>query len=184
MAHAVSDTSRGEQKDALLVSLLRFGARASGGLVNVHLLGLSFPLSFGYRSLRAGMQGSHISRLKMSELVAVLTPSTPTINPVMVRGAKLKKAASPPTPTPPQQDDSPADNTGSGDDAGLLDDLLAELDSRDPVVKQEAGAVITEVQLNAEPDVSALPSEKKSSKRRFKERGVWHPKSLMWVSSE
>ena len=90
------------------------------------------------------------------------------------RRAKLKKTASPPTPAPPQQDYSPADNAGSADDAGLLDDLLAELDSRDPVVQQEASAVITEVQLNAEPDpdVSSLPSEKKSSKRRFKERGV------------
>jgi len=89
----------------------------------------------------------------------------------MVRRAKLKEAASPPTPTPPQQDYSPTDNAGSADDAGLLDDLLAELDSRDPVVQQKAGAVITEMQLNAESDVSSLPSEKKSSKRRFKERG-------------
>jgi len=88
------------------------------------------------------------------------------------RRARLKKASNPPTPTPPQKDYSPPDNAGLADDAGLLDDLFAELDNRDPVVQQEAGAVITEMQPNAEPDISSLPSEKKSSKRRFLERGV------------
>lgn len=80
--------------------------------------------------------------------------------------AKLKKVLSPPTQSPPPIE-------GSADDQGeLLDDLFAELDSRDPSVQQEAAQVISEIRTNS-PVVSPSPSDsKKGSKQKFKEREV------------
>jgi hypothetical protein len=99
---------------------------------------------------------------------------------VMANGskrAKVKKISSPATATPPQEDSAPADTEV------LLDDLLAELDSRNPVVQQEAATVISEIQLNSDSVVSPPPNEKKGSKQRFKEREVRHPE-FFEVSSE
>lgn len=81
--------------------------------------------------------------------------------------AKLKKVLSPPVSSPPSLAPEP-----SADD-GLLDDLLAELDNRSPVVQQEAAAMINEMQVNGNPSVSPPPQDsKKGSKARFKEREV------------
>lgn len=84
--------------------------------------------------------------------------------------AKVKKISSTVAETPLQED------SASSDSENLLDDLLAELESRNPVVRQEAATVVSEMQLNNDSVVPPPPSEKKSSKRRFKEREVWHPK--------
>lgn len=82
---------------------------------------------------------------------------------------KVKKTPSPPKITSPRQDPAPLDNED------LLDDLLAELDNRNPVIQQEAASVINEMQLNSDPTLPTPSSEKKGSKRKFKEREVRHP---------
>lgn len=88
--------------------------------------------------------------------------------------AKLKKVLSPPVSSPP-----PLSQAATSADDGLLDDLLAELDNRSPVVQQEAAAMINEMQVNGNPSVSPPPQEnKKGSKARFKEREVSISRSL------
>jgi hypothetical protein len=74
---------------------------------------------------------------------------------------KLKKLVSPnstPDPVPSVEDD------------GLVEDLLATLESRDPSTNVEAANVLTEVQVNAEEELEG--KKKKDSKSRFKEREV------------
>ena len=78
----------------------------------------------------------------------------------MPPGKKNKKSAAPTQPALMPEADAD----------GLVDDLLAELDTRDAVVQQEAAAVLTEVAVaQTLPDP---PSAKKDSKARFKEREV------------
>jgi OTU domain-containing protein 6 len=68
---------------------------------------------------------------------------------------KLKKAVSAFT----------VQNASEADDEQLMDDLLAELDARNPTVRQEAATVIQEVELAHTPP-------KQDSKSRFQARQV------------
>lgn len=77
---------------------------------------------------------------------------------------KSKKAAVPvPEPPPP-----PAD----ADDDGLLDELVAQLDTQDTAVQENAATVIQELdQANKAEEVEAK-SSKKDSRSRFEARKV------------
>ncbi|KAJ7685140.1 hypothetical protein DFH06DRAFT_30874 [Mycena polygramma] len=72
---------------------------------------------------------------------------------------KLKKAVDLISNSPP-----PAD-----DDDGLVDDLLAQLDSRDETVQQESANVLNDMQLNKQADQIEAAS-KQDAKSRFKAR--------------
>ena len=74
--------------------------------------------------------------------------------------SKLKKMLSPQT-SPPQAD--------LVDDDALMDDLMAQLDSRDQTVCRETATVLQEMQVNqAAEELDSAP--KKDSKARFKAR--------------
>ncbi|KAF5391286.1 hypothetical protein D9757_001928 [Collybiopsis confluens] len=76
---------------------------------------------------------------------------------------KLKKAFSTPfsqSPPPPAPD--------TNDDAELLDDLMAQLDSPDPTVQNESAQVIRDLQRSQ----GAENGQKKDSKNRFQARQV------------
>lgn len=75
---------------------------------------------------------------------------------------KLKKMLSPPQPAPM---DDPVD-----DDA-LMDDLFAQLDSKNEVVREESATVLKEMQIN-EVAQKAEEASKKDSKARYKARQV------------
>ena len=80
--------------------------------------------------------------------------------------SKLKKVLSPPQPPLPQED--------LVDDDALMDDLLAQLDSKDEVVREETATVLQEMQVNkVAEELSSAP--KKDSKARFKARQVRPP---------
>jgi len=70
---------------------------------------------------------------------------------------KNKKAAR--LPTPPPMDTL---------DEDLMDDLLAQLDSKDKVVRHETVKVLNEVSAASEP----APGEKKDARSRFEARQV------------
>ena len=74
---------------------------------------------------------------------------------------KLKKMLSPPQPPPPE-------DTTIDDDA-LMDDLLAQLDSRDDTVRQESATVLQEMQVQQVAD-QLENAPKKDSKARHKAR--------------
>ena len=77
--------------------------------------------------------------------------------------SKLKKVLSPPQPALPQED--------LVDDDALMDDLLAQLDSKDEVVREETATVLQEMQVNkVAEELGSAP--KKDSKARFKARQV------------
>jgi hypothetical protein len=63
----------------------------------------------------------------------------------------------------------PSSSTNDAVDNDLVDDLLAELDSRDKTVQEESAAVLEEIQAK-----QAIAPEKpnSSNKNRFKERQV------------
>ncbi|EGO18612.1 hypothetical protein SERLADRAFT_443947 [Serpula lacrymans var. lacrymans S7.9] len=73
---------------------------------------------------------------------------------------KMKKAFSPPQANPPP----PVD-----DDEDLMNDLLAELDSRSEVVQAESASVINEMQCNKEAEILEKGS-KQTAKSRFEAR--------------
>ncbi|KAK7014903.1 OTU domain-containing protein 6B [Favolaschia claudopus] len=76
----------------------------------------------------------------------------------MGKKSKLKKALNVlPDPPPPDDDD------------GLVDDLLAQLDSRDQVVAQESATVLNEMQLNQQAE-QLETSSKQDAKSRFNAR--------------
>lgn len=92
--------------------------------------------------------------------------------------SKLKAAISPvrdklvgsPTKSPPVSENSPEEDD-------LLDDLMAELDSRDTTVQGEAATMIQEIQQNRAVNESPLslvesPSQRQDSKSRHKARLV------------
>ena len=60
--------------------------------------------------------------------------------------------------------------TTSNDDNALVDDLLTELDSRDPSVRQESATVLEEIRVRQVAEVS--PPDKAGSKARFLARQV------------
>ncbi|KAJ7774675.1 hypothetical protein DFH07DRAFT_800476 [Mycena maculata] len=72
---------------------------------------------------------------------------------------KLKKAVAPLLPT----------MSPSTDDDQLMDDLLAQLDSRDDTVKQESANVLNDMQLNQQAD-QIEASSKQDPKSRFRAR--------------
>ncbi|KAJ7940683.1 hypothetical protein B0H13DRAFT_25410 [Mycena leptocephala] len=77
----------------------------------------------------------------------------------MAKKNKLKKAVNSfPEASPPIDDDD-----------GLVDDLLAQLDSRDEVVQQESANVLNDMQLNQQADQLEATS-KQDAKSRFKAR--------------
>lgn len=77
----------------------------------------------------------------------------------MAKKTKSKKGAAPlPTMSPPTDDDNE-----------LMDDLLAQLDSRDETVQQESANVINEMQINQTADASETAS-KQDPKSRFRAR--------------
>jgi len=77
----------------------------------------------------------------------------------MAKKNKLKKAVNIfPEASPPIDDDD-----------GLVDDLLAQLDSRDEVVQQESANVLNDMQLNQQADQLEATS-KQDAKSRFKAR--------------
>lgn len=57
------------------------------------------------------------------------------------------------------------------EDSELMDDLLAQLDSRDQVVQTESANVLNEMNLNAQAD-SIEASSRQDAKSRFKARQV------------
>lgn len=77
--------------------------------------------------------------------------------------AKLKKALSPSSSLSP-----PPPPTDMADDDELMDDLLAQLDSRDTNVQATSSDILQEMQEVREPDAPSA----KSAKDRFKERQV------------
>ena len=77
---------------------------------------------------------------------------------------KLKKMLSPPAPAPPPVDTNV-------DDDELMDDLFAQLDSKNETVKQESAAVLSEMNIDKVADkLDSAP--KKDSKARHKARQV------------
>ena len=76
---------------------------------------------------------------------------------------KIKKMLSPPSQSPPQED--------LADDDALMDDLMAQLDSKDSAVREESATVLQEMQVNAvAQELDSAP--KKDSKARFRARQV------------
>lgn len=75
---------------------------------------------------------------------------------------KIKQMLSPSSSPPPQGD--------AADDDELMDELLNELDSRNPSVKSEASTVLSEMQQNRAEQIEAAP--KQDSKSRFQARAV------------
>jgi hypothetical protein len=75
---------------------------------------------------------------------------------------KLKKALSPVLP-------ANMASTNDDDDQDLMNDLLAQLDSRDEIVQQESANVLNEMNLNQQ--ANKLES-KQDAKSRFKARQV------------
>lgn len=78
---------------------------------------------------------------------------------------KLKKALSPSktTETPPQ--------VLANDDDNLMNDLFAQLDSRNPTVQAESATVINEIQSDAQAN-RMEGNNKQDAKARFKARQV------------
>ena len=77
---------------------------------------------------------------------------------------KSKKTVAPPQPAPP-----PPEHLM--DDDALMDDLLAQLDSKDEVVRHESATVLQEMKVNeVANDLDNAP--KKDRKARFKARQV------------
>lgn len=74
---------------------------------------------------------------------------------------KLKKLISPPPPPTIMNED----------DSELMDDLLAQLDSRDQNVQAESANVLNEMNLNAQADLIEA-SSRQDAKSRFKARQV------------
>ncbi|KAH9893901.1 cysteine proteinase [Epithele typhae] len=74
---------------------------------------------------------------------------------------KIKKALSPPHSTSPPEP--------TADDDALMDDLMAQLDSKNGTVRQESATVLQEMQINQVAE-SAEDAAKKDSKARFKAR--------------
>ncbi|KAJ7097970.1 cysteine proteinase [Mycena belliarum] len=64
-----------------------------------------------------------------------------------------------------------AESSATDDDNELMDDLLAQLDSRDETVQQESANVINEMQINQTADASETAS-KQDPKSRFRARQV------------
>lgn len=77
---------------------------------------------------------------------------------------KLKKALSPNNDTPPMNQE----------DEQLMNDLMAQLDSRDKSVHSESAAVLTEMELNKQAnDIDSR--RKQDAKSRFQARQVGPP---------
>ena len=85
--------------------------------------------------------------------------------------SKLKKALSPPFAKTPEPE-------RTMDDDALMDDLLAQLDSRDKTVQSESASVLNEIHINkaadTPPPAPAPPSQKQDSKSRHRARMVRH----------
>ena len=82
----------------------------------------------------------------------------------MAKKSKVKKMFSPPQSAPPPSDDL-------ADDDALMDDLLAQLDSKDEAVRQESATVLNEMNINqVANELDNAP--KKDGKARFKARQV------------
>lgn len=80
-----------------------------------------------------------------------------------------KKNKSKKSVTPPQLALQPSEDTR--DDDALMEDLLAQLDSKDQVVRQESATVLQGMKVNeVANDLHNAP--KKDSKARFKARQV------------
>ena len=87
--------------------------------------------------------------------------------------SKLKKALSPPFASTKSPEPEPA-----MDDDALMDDLMAQLDSRDTTVQAESATVLHEMNLNkaadTPPPAASPPSQKHDSKARHRARMVRH----------
>ena len=90
--------------------------------------------------------------------------------------SKLKKALSPPfASSKPSEPEPPA-----MDDDALMDDLMAQLDSRDTTVQAESAAVLHEMNVNKAadtpppPPAASPPPQKQDSKARHRARMVRH----------
>lgn len=78
---------------------------------------------------------------------------------------KLKRMLSPTTPPPPET---------TADDDELMDDLFAQLDSKDGAVRHESATVLNEMQIDRVADqLESVP--KKDGKARHKARQVMSP---------
>ncbi|KAH9484293.1 OVARIAN TUMOR DOMAIN-containing deubiquitinating enzyme 5 [Psilocybe cubensis] len=77
-------------------------------------------------------------------------------------GGSKKNRKKPISPLPPTE-------IMNEDDSELMDDLLAQLDSRDQVVQAESASVLNEMNLNAQAD-SIEASSRQDAKSRFKAR--------------
>lgn len=86
----------------------------------------------------------------------------------MAGSKKLKKALSTLKPSPP-----PVPTTDEDEDGDLVNDLLAQLDSRDRAVQTESANILNEMHLTDKADEIAS-SGKQDPKSRFKARQVWH----------
>jgi OTU domain-containing protein 6 len=76
---------------------------------------------------------------------------------------KIKKVLSPPSSyTPPQPTE---------DDQDLMDELFAQLDSKDAAVQKESEAVLEEIQLRQESE-RLETKQRQDAKSRFKARQV------------
>ena len=86
--------------------------------------------------------------------------------------SKSKKTVTPPKPAPPPPQVVVDDDT-------LMNDLLAQLDSKDEVVRQESATVLKEMEVNEiANDLDHAP--KKDNKARFKARQVGSFRPFLW----
>jgi hypothetical protein len=99
-----------------------------------------------------------------NEMVQYNTPAN-TLYSDKMAGSKKKKLSA------PQVESPPLTMTGTSDDGELMNDLLAQLDSRDERVQSESATVLNEMQLNKQAD-QIEPGRKQDAKGRFKARQV------------
>jgi len=83
----------------------------------------------------------------------------------MVKKNKIKKVLSP-------SQSSTLEEPPTVQDDGLMDDLLAELDSRDQTVQHESATVLMEMQDNQENPKAQSATKKQDSKSRHEARQV------------
>ena len=94
--------------------------------------------------------------------------------------SKLKKALSPPFAS-----SKPSELEPAMDDDALMDDLMAQLDSKDTTVQAESATVLHEMNVNKAadtPPAASPPPQKQDSKARHRARMVcrcWHASRVL-----
>ena len=85
---------------------------------------------------------------------------------------KVKKAVSPLASSFIPTTSSPATEQASEDSDGLLDDLLAQIDSKQHTDKEEAATILRQIENTAIATDAIASQQKKSNRNRFEARQV------------